>query len=88
MQRARAIVGNILLMAGSLAVTLLALEMLLRLLPVASAPPVEPPSADNPIQRYVANQPFTWSLGWSSVCSDGNHNSRTRGSKRLRRTPR
>ena len=33
--------------------------------PVAWAPSVEPPSADNPIQRYAASQSFTWSLGWN-----------------------
>ncbi len=38
---------------------------MLRFLPVAWAPPVQPPTADNPIQRYAPNTPFTWSLGWN-----------------------
>jgi hypothetical protein len=37
----------------------------LRFLPVAIAPAVEPPTTENPIQRYVANQPYTWSLDWT-----------------------
>ena len=41
------------------------LEIVLRFLPVAWAPPVQPPTADNPIQRYVPNTPFNWSLGWN-----------------------
>jgi hypothetical protein len=65
MQRFRALFLNLLTVAASIAVTLLVLEGVLRFLPVAWAPPVEPPSADNPIQRYVANQSFTWSLGWN-----------------------
>jgi SGNH hydrolase-like domain, acetyltransferase AlgX len=65
MQRLRAILLNLLTVAASVAVTLLVLEGVLRFLPVAWAPPVEPPSADNSIQRYAANQAFTWSLGWN-----------------------
>jgi hypothetical protein len=51
--------------AASIAFTLLVFEGVLRFLPVARAPLVEPPTAENPIQRYVPNQPFTWSLGWN-----------------------
>lgn len=56
---------NALTAAGAVVVTLLLLEGLFRLLPVATAPRVEPPTADNPIQRYVANSAFIWSLGWN-----------------------
>ena len=65
MQRLRAFLFNLLTVAASVAFTLLMLEGVLRLLPVARAPPVEPPTADNPIQRYAPNQSFTWSLGWN-----------------------
>jgi hypothetical protein len=65
MQRLRAFLLNLITVAASIAFTLLMIEGMLRFLPVAWAPPVEPPSADNPIQRYAANQPFTWSLGWN-----------------------
>ena len=65
MQRLRAFFLNLATVVASVAFTLLILEGVLRLLPVAWAPPVEPPPADNPIQRYAANQSFTWSLGWN-----------------------
>jgi hypothetical protein len=65
MQRLRAFLLNLITVFASIAFTLLVIEGMLRLLPVARAPPVEPPSADNPIQRYAPNQPFTWSLGWN-----------------------
>ena len=65
MQRLRAFLLNLATVIASVAFTLLILEGVLRLLPVAWAPPVEPPPADNPIQRYAANQSFTWSLGWN-----------------------
>lgn len=55
---------NLLLVFASIAVTLLLLEAGLRLFPVAWSPPVQPPTAQNPIQRYAANAPATWSLGW------------------------
>ena len=67
MPRLRAFLLNLLTVAGSIAFTLLMLEGVLRLLPVASAPPVQPPTAANPIQRYAPNQPATWSLGWNFV---------------------
>lgn len=56
---------NALTTAGAVLFALLVLEGLFRLLPVAAAPWVEPPTASNPIQRYVANSAFTWSLGWN-----------------------
>jgi hypothetical protein len=49
---------------ASTLVALLLLEVMLRFLPVAWAPPVQPPTASNPIQRYIPNTPYTWSLGW------------------------
>jgi hypothetical protein len=42
---------------------LLVLEAVPRAMPVASTPPVESPTAENPIQRCAPNTPFTWSLG-------------------------
>jgi hypothetical protein len=51
--------------AGGIVVTLVLLEVLFRFLPVATAPSVEPPTASNPIQHYVANSDFTWSRGWN-----------------------
>jgi len=65
MHQWRTILGNALTVAASIAVALVALEAVLRFLPVARAPPVEPPTAENPIQRYAPNRPFTWSLGWN-----------------------
>lgn len=65
MQRIRALLLNLLTIAASVACTLLLLEVILQFLPVAWSPPVEPPTAENPIQRYAANTPFTWSLGWN-----------------------
>ena len=56
--------ANAALVLGSLLLTLLAVEGVLRLLPIASALPVEPPTAENPIQRYKPNTPATWSMGW------------------------
>jgi hypothetical protein len=64
MQRLRSALVNVLMVLASVGVTLLVLEIVLRFLPVAWSPPVVPPTAENPIQRYAANTPFTWSLGW------------------------
>jgi hypothetical protein len=64
MKKLRSLGLNLLTVAGSLVFTLLALEIALRFFPVAWAPPIEPPTTANPIQRYAANTPFTWSLGW------------------------
>jgi hypothetical protein len=73
--RLRAFLINMLTVAGSIAVTLLLFEIVLRFLPVAWAPPVVPPSADNPIQRYQPNTPFTWSIGWNfAVVNHGRTN--------------
>jgi hypothetical protein len=63
--RWRSFAINALTFVGSIIVTLFALEIAFRFLPVASAPWVEPATAANPIQRYVANTPFTWSVGWN-----------------------
>src|SRR5512138_1109887 len=73
--RLRGFAVNTLTVLVSLAFTLLALEVAFRFLPVAVAPWVEPPTAANPIQRYVANMPFTWSVGWNfQVVSHGRTN--------------
>jgi hypothetical protein len=64
-QRLKAFALNLLTVMVSVGVTLIAAEIVLRFLPVAVALPVEPPTADNPIQRYVANHPYVWSLDWT-----------------------
>src|SRR5215468_7543823 len=65
MGRLKSAVLNLLMAFLSISLTLLAAEMVLRSLPVAMAPAVEPPTPENPIQRYVANQPYTWSFDWN-----------------------
>jgi hypothetical protein len=65
LSRLRSVIKDLLTMAATGVVTLVAIEIVLRFLPVATAPSVEPPTAANPIQRYVANTPYTWSLGWN-----------------------
>src|SRR5918992_1423547 len=64
MRRLGTTAGNLLTVAASLVITLLAFELVLRLLPVAWAPPLQEPTVANPIQRYAPNTPFTWSMGW------------------------
>jgi len=64
MQRLKSGLLNLLTVMVSVALMLGAAEIVLRFLPVATALPVEPPSRENPIQRYVASQPYVWSLGW------------------------
>jgi len=63
--RLKAFALNLLTVVVSVGVTLIAAEVALRFLPVAVALPVEPPTADNPIQRYVANHPYVWSFDWT-----------------------
>jgi len=65
MQRLWSAFVNLLVVGASVGITLLAFEIVLRLLPVAWSPPVVPPTAANPIQRYAPNTPYTWSLGWN-----------------------
>lgn len=57
--------ANTALVLASIVFTLLAIELVLRFLPIAWALPVEPPTAQHPIQRYVPNAPFTWSFDWN-----------------------
>jgi hypothetical protein len=57
--------ANLSLVIASTLLTLLALELVLRALPIAWAPLVQRPTASDPIQRYVPNTPFTWSLDWN-----------------------
>ena len=64
MRRWRRVLGNAATVLASTLFAILLLEAALRFLPVAWAPPVQPPTADNPIQRYAANASYTWSLGW------------------------
>jgi len=65
MKRLKAILMGLLEVGIGLLVLLLAHELVLRFLPVATAPDVQPPTAADPIQRYQPNQSFTWSLGWN-----------------------
>lgn len=65
MSRLRAVVVNASLVVASLALSVAALELVLRFLPVAWAPPVRTPTAAAPVLRYAANSAFTWSLGWN-----------------------
>ena len=73
--RWRGFAVNALTVLGSIVFTVLALEVAFRFLPVATAPWVEPPTAAHPIQRYVANTPYTWSVGWNfQIVSRGRTN--------------
>jgi hypothetical protein len=63
--RFKAFALNLLTVIMSVGVTLIAAEMVLRFLPVAVALPVERPTSDHPIQRYVANHPYVWSIDWT-----------------------
>jgi len=75
MQRVKLVIGNALIVAVSIAFTLAMLEIVLRFVPVAWAPPVQPTTADDPIQRYAPNTSFTWSLGWNfNVVNQGRIN--------------
>jgi hypothetical protein len=60
----RRVLGNAATVLASTLFAIALLEVVLRFFPVAWAPPVQPPTADNPIQRYAPNTPYTWSLGW------------------------
>jgi hypothetical protein len=59
----RFLTGTLEIAAGLVALVL-AHEAVLRFLPVAWAPPVQGPTAEHPIQRYLPNRAFTWSIGW------------------------
>jgi hypothetical protein len=65
MRRLKSGLLNLLTVFVSITLTLLTAEIALRFLPVATAPAVAPPTPDNPIQRYVADQPYTWSFDWN-----------------------
>jgi hypothetical protein len=60
----RRVLGNTILVAASALFAIALLEIALRFLPVAWAPPVQPPTAEDTIQRYAPNTRYTWSLGW------------------------
>jgi len=60
----RRVLGNTILVAASALFAIALLEIALRFFPVAWAPPVQPPTATDPIQRYAPNTRYTWSLGW------------------------
>lgn len=63
--RLKAFLVNLATVVVTICVMLIVAEVVLRFLPVATALPVEPPTDANPIQRYVANQPYTWSFDWT-----------------------
>jgi hypothetical protein len=65
MRRWRPVLANTLLTVASIVLALALIEIALRFMPVAAAPAVQPATPDNPIQRYVPNTPYTWSLGWN-----------------------
>jgi hypothetical protein len=65
MRRLRSFLAGTLEVTAGIVVLLLVQEAVLRFLPVAWAPAVQPPTATDPIQRYQPNQPYTWSLGWN-----------------------
>ena len=65
MPRFKAFLLNLTTVVVTVALTLIVAEVVLRFLPVATALPVEPPTDKNQIQRYVANQPYTWSFDWN-----------------------
>jgi hypothetical protein len=62
--RFKAFLVNLATAVVTIGLMLVAAEIVLRFLPVATALPVEPPTDENPIQRYAANQPFVWSFDW------------------------
>lgn len=64
MNRLRSALANLGLVVASVLVTVGVLELVLRALPVAWAPPVHVPTGADPILRYQASTPFTWSIGW------------------------
>ena len=65
MARLKAFLVNLATVAVTIGLMLIMAEVMLRFLPVATALPVEPPTDANPIQRYAANQPYTWSFDWN-----------------------
>ena len=65
MARLKAFLVNLATVAVTIGLMLIMAEVVLRFLPVATALPVEPPTDANPIQRYAANQPYTWSFDWN-----------------------
>lgn len=65
MNRLKNALANAALVLASLVFTVLAVEGVLRVLPIAWALPVEPPTAENPIQRYKPDTPATWSMDWN-----------------------
>ena len=65
MPRLKGFVINLATVVVTISVMLILAEVVLRFLPVATALPVEPPTDENPIQRYVANTHYTWSFNWT-----------------------
>jgi hypothetical protein len=65
MQRLRAFLANAATVVASVVFILLVLELGLRFLPVAWAPDVFRPTADDTMERYAPNEAFTWSHDWN-----------------------
>lgn len=77
MSKSREFLFSLLTVLISITVTLASLELVLNFLPVARTdkPPIQAPTADNPIQRYAPSRSFDWSLGWNFyVTSHGRSN--------------
>ena len=64
-RRRHPFLANSLLVLASVTFTLLTLELVLRFLPIAAAPPVRVPTPNDPIQRYLPDASFTWSTDWN-----------------------
>ena len=65
MQRLRAFCVNAATALASVIFILVVLEIALRFLPVAQAPDVFRPTAEDTMQRYAPNTSFTWSHEWN-----------------------
>ncbi len=56
--------ANGVLAVASVAITLAALEIVLRVLPVAWGAPIVEPTPTNPLRRYASHAEFVYSVGW------------------------
>jgi lysophospholipase L1-like esterase len=65
MTRRRELLLNLLLSLASIAVCLLAAEIVLRFFPVSTGLRSMPVTAADPVLRFTPNRPFTNSLGWT-----------------------
>src|SRR5437763_2800065 len=65
MTRRRELLLNLLLSLASIAVCLLAVEIVMRFLPVSTGLRSMPVTATDPVLHFTPNRPFTNSLGWN-----------------------